>query len=391
MKILIVSPYIPWPLYSGAVVRIFNISKELSKMGHEIHLMAGGKNYDSQILGSIFRKVYLYDFIRQDGLFPMIKSFLSPKPYPLGKFKFPDFKNKLEQVLDKEDFDVILVNFSFLADLLPADLHRRKLVILDQHELESVMYQDYLKGGNILEKAFSMVNLLKIKSFYREVFSKISLILSVCEDEAELTKKYTRSNRVFCIPNGVSEDFLSPDKSFEKKENIILFSGNLAIRRNVKAIRFFALKVFPSIKKQIKDAKFYIVGSWPSPSLKYLALIDGVHLIGQVQDIKYYYQLSKVFILPYKFGGGTKIKTFEAMASRIPIVSTKVGIRGVPLIDERHVLISNSSKDFCENIKRVMLNANLSKTLSDNALDLIKRKYLWQNIAKELELLIKNN
>ncbi len=40
MRILALSPQLPWPLYSGTAIRLHGILRELSRRGHEIVLLA---------------------------------------------------------------------------------------------------------------------------------------------------------------------------------------------------------------------------------------------------------------------------------------------------------------------------------------------------------------
>src|ERR1035437_10249132 len=43
MKILVLSPLVPWPLYGGNLVRIYGVLQELARHGHEIVLLAGSE------------------------------------------------------------------------------------------------------------------------------------------------------------------------------------------------------------------------------------------------------------------------------------------------------------------------------------------------------------
>jgi len=385
MKILVITPYIPWPLHGGSIVRIFNLSRELSRLGHDMHLLAGrySQQKHEQPLEEVFTHIHYYN--KADASwFSYVKSIFSPKIYPTFKFQSPDFYEKLHGITQKESFDAVLVIFAIIADLLPSSFHENFPVILDQHEFEELIYKDYLKKGSLLEKGVALLNLMKIKSFYRRVFSKVDMVLSVSPQEVALTKKYTSpSTRVICVPNGVNEGFLvEPTKS--PKENIILFCGNLAVRRNIDAVMWFAHKIFPAIRAQVPHAQFYVVGSWPSPELEPLKSVEGVNIIGQVDDIKKYYAMGKVFVMPYYFGAGTKLKTFEAMAMGLPIVSTSLGCRGVDVVNGEHVVIADSPEEFATSVVTVLTDGDIAYNLAKKSQELVVKKYIWSTIAQRL-------
>src|SRR5438067_1238647 len=107
MKILVISPYIPWPLYSGACVRIFNVIKQLSLAGHEVHLLVR-QNTPYLNAGPELPRFcahissYHVPPIKRSSL--LLRSLFSRKIYPALSVQSEDFKNVLETLLSKEQF-----------------------------------------------------------------------------------------------------------------------------------------------------------------------------------------------------------------------------------------------------------------------------------------------
>ena len=46
MRILMLSPYVPWQVHGGGAIRIFNLLRELVRRGHQIVLFAGEGDRD---------------------------------------------------------------------------------------------------------------------------------------------------------------------------------------------------------------------------------------------------------------------------------------------------------------------------------------------------------
>jgi glycosyltransferase involved in cell wall biosynthesis len=292
----------------------------------------------------------------------------------------------LYQLLGNQSFDLIWVNLSILVDILPSALIKDTPVVLDQQECEELVYKGYLLQGSLEERLFALINLIKLKKFEQRILSRISTILCVSEEEAAfMQSRVPRQVKVWTVPNGVDEEFFRPGSPLENKKNYIILCSNLSVRRNINAAVWFTKCIFPKIKEQIPDAEFWIVGSNPTSEIWKLNSISGVHVTGTVNDIRNYYAKGKVFVAPYHFGAGTKLKVLEAMASGIPIVSTTVGCQGIDVINGQHLLIANTETDFSERVIELLGNSQRAQKLAAAAQALVRDKYRWEKIVDELE------
>ncbi len=390
MRILMISPYLPWPLHAGSSVRIFNILKELSQKGHKIVLL-GGQEKDKllpadNVLYSLCEKIYKYDLPSKKYFYHVFSSLFSPKPYPAQMFATESLREKLNYLLKSQKFDLIWINFLILVDALPYHLIKNNPVILDQHECDELVYRGYLRRGNIGERLFAFLNLIKVKKFEKKNLPKIDAILCVSQPEADfMQNQELKKVKIWAVPNGVSKEFFQPI-SFQNKANRLLLCSNFGVRRNVDAAIWFAKSIFPRIKEKIPDAAFLIVGrSDTSSKIWQLNLIPDVRVIGTVNDIIEYYQKGKVFVVPYRFGAGTKLKVLEAMAIGIPVVSTTVGCRGIEAVNGEHLLIADNENDFANQIIELLNNPEKRQKLALAARKLVEEKYQWGKIVDGLE------
>lgn len=389
MKILMVSPYFPWPLHGGGSVRIFNILRELSQRKHQVTLLAGKEDEKLEpdnILNQICEKVHLYNVPSGNRLIFMFQSIFSDQPYPFSRFQTDSLKKNLNNLLKNQKFDLIWINPLISTAIIPSNLIKNTPIVVDQHECEDWVYQAYLREGNLGERLLAFINLMKIKNFKQKIFSQSDAILCVSKEEADFTQRQAKEKvKVLVVPNGVDEDFFRPPSLFLAEKNIIILCSNMSIRRNIDAAVWFARNIFPKIRAEIPDAEFWIVGKNPAAKVWKLNSIPGVKVTGTVQDIKEYYLKGKVFVSPYRFGAGTKLKVLEAMASGIPIVSTTVGCLGIGLVDGKHLLIADSEADFSNRVIKLLENPELAQRLAEAALSLAKEKYQWKKIVENLE------
>ena len=88
--------------------------------------------------------------------------------------------------------------------------------------------------------------------------------------------------------------------------------------------------------------------------------------------------------------GGTRLKILAAMSSGLPIITTKTGIEGLDVSNNKHVLIANSPHEFVTQIKRILSDKKLYESIRTNAYKLVTEKYNWQKIAEKLEIAYQN-
>lgn len=388
-RILMISPYVPWPMYGGTLVRIFNLLKGLSERGYKIVLFAGTeeeKIEPNNPLNQICEEIHLFKLATGTSFSFALSSIFSAQPYPVSRFYTNSMREGLQKLLTTQKFDLIWVNLSILVNILPGELIKNTPILLDHPECEELVYKDYIKKGGLSTKFFSFINLVKLKKFHEKVFSRVNTIFCVSKEEADFTKNQTKGRvKVWVAPNGVDGKTFHPSQLLENKSNRILLCSGMNVRRNIDAVVWFARRIFPQIKKEVFDAEFWIVGSNPTSEVLRLNLIPGVKVVGTVKKIEDYYRMGKVFVAPYRFGAGTKLKVFEAMASGIPIVSTAIGCRGIDVVNGQHILIADNEIEFGRYVIDLLRNRELSQKLVYNALELIEEKYTWKKIVDDLE------
>jgi hypothetical protein len=65
---------------------------------------------------------------------------------------------------------------------------------------------------------------------------------------------------------------------------------------------------------------------------------------GAVEDIRPYVADARVYVVPLRIGGGTRIKIFEAMGKAI--VSTTVGAEGLPVRHVQKIFLADTPAEF---------------------------------------------
>ena len=110
----------------------------------------------------------------------------------------------------------------------------------------------------------------------------------------------------------------------------ILFTGAMWRPENQDGVRWFLRSAWPKVVASVPDATFTIAGASPPRWLEDLAGGSlGVTVTGTVPRLDPYYEASSGFVAPLFVTGGLKFKVPQAMAHGLPVVATSIAVDGV--------------------------------------------------------------
>ena len=156
---------------------------------------------------------------------------------------------------------------------------------------------------------------------------------------------------------------------------------------NIDAVEFFTVEVLPLIRKERPDCRLTIAGRRPTSAVQKLAKRDsGIIVTGTVPDVRPYLWGSRVSVVPLRIGGGTRLKIFEAMAARVPVVSTSIGAEGLPCKNGKHIATADSPELFAQCCLDLLTDADLHRQRANQAWELVSSRFSWEAVSNEFEL-----
>jgi glycosyltransferase involved in cell wall biosynthesis len=160
---------------------------------------------------------------------------------------------------------------------------------------------------------------------------------------------------------------------------------------NVDGVLYFVREILPFIRKNRPGATLAIVGRTPPPKITQLAAEDpGIQVTGTVADIRPYLWSSAVSIVPLRIGGGTRLKIYEAMAAKIPVVSTTIGAEGLSVNPPRDIRIADSPEHFASHCLELLDSPETRARLSQTAWETVNSNFSWEHVARCFERIMKN-
>ncbi|MFA5933040.1 MAG: glycosyltransferase family 4 protein [Microgenomates group bacterium] len=396
MKILMLTPYLPYPPSSGGQIRSYNLIKQLSKK-HEITLYSlikyeNEKKYVTE-LEKYCKSVKIFRRPQKPWTPTNIfKTAMSTYPFLVIRNYSSEEKNDITKTLKKEHFDLIHAETFYVSPHIPTtDI---PMVLVDQ-TIEFQVYQHYVQTFKwFFLKPMLLIDVLKIKYWETYFWKKAKKVVAVSVSDAKKMRQLVPGLNVSVVPNGVGEDLMEEIPiHFSQK---ILFMGNYAWLQNIEAARILAKEVFPLIKKQVPEAQLIIAGQY-TEKIAELESTD-VKLINlgldDIEGVKRAYQECGILVAPLYGPGGTRLKILGAMAAKLPVVTTNVGIEGIEAVNGRHALYGDSPESLAELAVKLLVDKKLYINVANNARRLVEEKYTYTAVADQLESIyqeVKNN
>jgi glycosyltransferase involved in cell wall biosynthesis len=158
---------------------------------------------------------------------------------------------------------------------------------------------------------------------------------------------------------------------------------------NIDAVRWFTSEVLPIIRRRRPECFLTIAGRRPTAGIRSLAARDArIQVTGTVPDVRPILWGAAVAIVPLRIGGGTRLKIYEAMAAKVPVVSTAVGAEGLDVRDGENILIADSARDFADACLALLDDANARRALTRAAWEMVSSCYSWDVVARKFEQLL---
>ncbi|MDI6808894.1 MAG: glycosyltransferase family 4 protein [Candidatus Eisenbacteria bacterium] len=381
MKIAIIKPILPYPLDQGAR-RVTHQILEALHGENELTLITRLTSKDEQkfipdlsklcsrIIAPLAPNKRSFFHRVAYRIFYLLKSVLLLRPAVVS-YSCPGVLRKQLRALSKNvEFDVLQVE-NWYSWPLAKDV-RSKVKILLAHDIDFRVTERRLSlpgagPGRFLKR---LTGWCEKRAELRALNESDAIFTLTDEDSRAVKECVGRDSSVlpFCGSTDLAGDILE-----KREERSILFLGSFRADFNRDAAAHMVNEIFPLVKKNVPDAKLYLVGSFPTEKI-FSFSGSGVVVAGNVQDVGQYFGMAQVFALPLRYGGGLRVRLFEAMAHGMAVVTTRIGRSGVPGEDGVHFLVRESPQEFALGLSTLLKDRVLRERLGKNARDLIKNK-----------------
>lgn len=398
MKVLMLTPQLPYPPHQGTSLRNFHIIRGLAQ-ACQVSLLSFLEPGQSTNANEIRPLAELCQHIETVPVPPRTTSkrlqqlLMTRRPDMAHRLFSQAFNVRLLQMLQEDTFDIVQIEGIELARYLPVVRQGSpgSKVLFDDHNAETELQRrnfltDLRQPRRWVAAAYSAEQVRRLRKFERWACQEADWVTAVSHpDKTHLEKLTGDITPITVIPNSLNVASFQLEE-VEAMPNDIVFSGKMDYRPNVDAVLWFVDEVWLKIRQERPSTTFTIVGQKPHARLDRLKDEPGITLTGWVDRVEPYLAGAKVFILPFRVGSGTRLKLIEAMAAGKALVSTAVGAEGFPVEHDRELMLVDDAEAFGTAVLHLLNHPKERQRLGDAA-KLFAKQYDWRVVVpKFLEI-----
>jgi len=385
MNLVVILSRVPWPLDKGDKLRAYHQIRMLAQ-NHSIELIALNDTDlhpdAKQELSKYCKKIHIIPLSKTGVFINLIKALFSGKPLQIGYFYSSSAYSKINNILANAQADHIYGQLVRVAEYM----RKRSIpTTLDyQDALSEGIRKRKVKAKGIKRLVFALEykRLLKYETRMMDCFNNTTIITAQDRDLIQ----HADNEKITVVPNGVDMEFFHP----MEKEKIydVVFTGNMNYPPNIMAAKYLAIDILPIVQKQYPKAKLLIAGASPHPSVRALAS-EWVSVSGWVDDIRTAYASSKVFVAPMQIGTGLQNKLLEAMAMKIPSVTSDMANSALNAKRDVEIKVAQpqDKEAFAKHILHLLSDQQAAKQQAQAAHKFVREHYSWRASVDILEQL----
>lgn len=388
MKIFVLLSRFPYPLEKGDKLRVFHQIKELSK-NHEIVLCALSDEPVSknsyEVLKQYCSRIEVIRLYKIQIFFNLlIKLLFSKESLQVSYFYNKSAQKKINKLIEETRPDHIYCQLIRVAEYV----RNVKLPkTLDYMDALSRGMERRIEESPFYLKPFLKLETERLKRYEHFIFNDFNHLTIISNQDKELIVNI-KNDSIVVVQNGV--DYSMFQHRTAQKEFDIIFTGNMGYPPNVIGAVYLVKEIMPLVWATNPAIKVAIVGA--NPDSKVLALkSEKVVVTGWVENMSDYYAKSKVFIAPMQIGTGLQNKLLEAMAMKLPCVTSRLANNALGAEHNKSALIGETPNEYAQHIASLLDNEELYSLISEQGYIFVKENYTWEGTTKILEKLITSN
>ncbi|MGF1728604.1 TIGR03087 family PEP-CTERM/XrtA system glycosyltransferase [Photobacterium kasasachensis] len=377
---------IPYPPNKGDKIANYHILKFLSKH-FDVYLGCFIDDpFDLQYQAKVEQYCKASLFVQISPSYCKLKgvtALFTGQPITLPYYSRKAMQQWVDAIIEDHQIDKALVVSGCMAQYLIASPHSPHTV-MHFVDIDSDKWRQYAEKKQGIMRAVYQREHRVLGQYEKKVASMFDISCFVTKAETEAFRCIADTPfraRIKTLENGLDSEFFSSGSSVPaeenyclEQENYVVFTGAMDYWANEDAVTWFANNVWPKVVTEVPDAKFYIVGSSPTPGVRALTEIPGIVVTGRVADVRPYLQHAKAAVAPMRIARGVQNKILEAMAMSRAVIASPQGMEGLESFPSSHVAVSDSAADIA---CRVIDTLQAEQSVATASRAWIEQYYSW--------------
>jgi len=374
MRILILTPRLPWPPIDGGRIAMARLAEGLVHAGSDVEILSlNPRKHRAAATAPMPLQAIDID--------TRIPSFSRRIPFIVGRFVSNEFRNALRTTLRRFKPDVVQIESPFLlpyVDTMQNESDAR--IVLRSLNVEFRIWEGLAR---IEQNPLRRIALRRIAASLRKYeirhLDTTDAIVPISEDDANDFRRLGCTRRMHVVPCGVT---VPQSSGCTPIPNSVGFIGSLDFRPNQEAVEWIAGELWPRVVDRVPEARLSIAGSSAPKWLQ--RKMSNFDFRGTVDDATAFMNSMSVMIAPLFAGGGMRIKVLEAMALGKAVVATTLGASGLDIEHGRDILIADDASSFADAVALLLRDPQTAVRIGNAARQTVRSRYDNDVLARGL-------
>jgi glycosyltransferase involved in cell wall biosynthesis len=390
LNLLFVSPRFLFPTDSGGKIRTTQILRGMKGANFHITLMtpitSDQASAYKQEINSVCDELISWEPHSLSAPFAALRKavyLLKKEPVPVAT----DYDATAAALIRKalqSNIDLVVFDFPHSAVLAPTVFDVPSVMFT--HNVEAEIFQRHWQvAKSPIQKMIWHNQYRKMQRYEKDILPRFTTVVAVSERDCDYFSLELGIVNCRSIPTGVDTGFFRYQAPTDNKQ--VVFCGSMDWMANIDGIEYFFAEVWPLVRNAEPTAQMKVIGRNPPPAMvqRMTDSSIGWEFSGFVDDVREHVGGAAAFVIPLRVGGGTRIKAFEAMAMGCPVVSTTIGMEGLPVSNGVHFLQADKPTDMANRIIDLLRNNDLRSSISHAARAVVEEKFGFKLASSAFE------
>lgn len=300
-------------------------------------------------------------------------------PYMLARYRSAEFDATLRRLVAESRPDLVFVNALHLATYL--DAVDGLPVVMRAQNLEHLWLARYVdRLANPAARLYARDQARRMERAEAALCSRCDMVLAISEEEAAVLRRLAPRTPVETVPIGINVDRYRP----RAPENppIVAMIGSWNWAPNEDGGRAFLEHGWQRVLERLPGTRLRLVGKQISPEFGELARRAGAEVVGYVDDTTVEFARASVLVVPLWMGAGVRVKIVEALAARLPVVSTPLGAEGLGLTHGVHATIGGTPQELGAAVVEVLDQPERARLMAESGRRLAEERFSLEAVAR---------
>jgi glycosyltransferase involved in cell wall biosynthesis len=389
LRVLWTLPYVPYPATNGGKQRQLGLLTQMARRGHAITLLCLSKTMPDAAahahLAALLENVLVLP--RRSRVDPRMLAraacSLSRPAVATINGCDPTFEAVFDDLLEQR-FDIVQVEHSYSFEPLARPLARRQTrFVLTEHNVESDVVQAQYQRLPWPLRGLGALDALRCRTWERAVMQRAACVVAVAApDEPRFAAMGARDTAL--VVNAIDVGAYAQVVPLPRSA-CALFLGNYEYSPNTDAVAWLCDEIMPRVWRDEPLMRLAVYGHampsawrarWPDPRIAFG---------GYAKNLPALHAGAAMFVAPLRFGGGSKLKVMEAMASALPVVATPEAVSGLALTEGLGYVGGNDAEQIAAGMVRCLREPIWAAAVGLRARAYVRDHHDWAAAAMQLE------